>query len=129
MRSLKVQLALDQRFVRSDVDSWALAEWGMRPYTTIKELVEEELDKAGGVVATSELIRILPGFDHDRACPSRPPPSTVHSARALVQKLVELRSDTDPEQLALADGTAAGPGGDRPDEGPSTDDLMNLMGL
>jgi hypothetical protein len=29
----------------------------------------------------------------------------------------------------LADGTAAGSEGDRPDDGPSTDDLMNLMGL
>ncbi len=131
VRSLKVQLALDQRFVRSDVDAWALAEWGMRPYTTIKDLVEEELDKAGGVVATSELIRILTrdfaiNESSLRQVISRPP----FTARGgVVQKLVELRSGTDPEQLALADGTAAGPEGDRPDDGPSTDDLMNLMGL
>lgn len=58
-RSLKVQLAADLRFTRSDIDSWALAEWQLRPYTSVRELVEEEVDKAGGSIESDELVKVL----------------------------------------------------------------------
>ncbi|MFF7756918.1 Lsr2 family DNA-binding protein [Streptomyces griseorubiginosus] len=58
-RSLKVQLAADLRFTRSDIDSWALAEWQLRPYTSVRELVEEEVDKAGGSIESDELMKVL----------------------------------------------------------------------
>ncbi|MFG2766715.1 hypothetical protein [Streptomyces rubiginosohelvolus] len=57
--SLKSQLSADNRFVRSDVDAWALSDWGMRPYTSIKALVSEELDKAGGELAASRIVEVL----------------------------------------------------------------------
>ncbi|MEV7689061.1 Lsr2 family DNA-binding protein [Streptomyces bungoensis] len=58
-RSLKVQLAADLRFTRSDIDSWALTEWQLRPYTSVRELVEEEVDKAGGSIEIDELVKVL----------------------------------------------------------------------
>ncbi|MFD4226758.1 histone-like nucleoid-structuring protein Lsr2 [Streptomyces sp. NPDC058545] len=58
-RSLRVQLGPDPRFTRSDIDSWALAEWNLRPYTSVRELVEEEIDKAGGSVASEQLVHDL----------------------------------------------------------------------
>lgn len=54
--SLRVQIAADDRFVRCDMDAWALADWGMRPYRSIKDLVSEEVDLAGGEIATAELV-------------------------------------------------------------------------
>ncbi|WP_434092675.1 Lsr2 family DNA-binding protein [Streptomyces clavifer] len=58
-RSLRVQLGPDPRFTRSDIDSWALAEWNLRPYTSVRELVEEEIDKAGGSVSSEQLVHDL----------------------------------------------------------------------
>ncbi|MBC9717841.1 Lsr2 family protein [Streptomyces sp. TRM66268-LWL] len=58
-RSLKIQLAADPTFTRSDIDSWALASWELRPYTSLKDLVAEEVDDAGGSVASDVLIRKL----------------------------------------------------------------------
>lgn len=58
-RSLKAQLAADMRFMRSDIDSWALSDWQLRPYTSVRELVGEEVDKAGGSVDSNQLIRDL----------------------------------------------------------------------
>lgn len=58
-RSLKVQLAADMRFMRSDIDTWALSDWKLRPYTSVRELVEEEVDKAGGSVDSDQLIKGL----------------------------------------------------------------------
>ncbi|MGW1890130.1 Lsr2 family DNA-binding protein [Streptomyces sp. NPDC002004] len=58
-RSLKVQLANDSRFMRSDVDSWALSDWGLRRYTGIQNLIAEEIDKAGGSALAEEVIKNL----------------------------------------------------------------------
>ncbi|MFE6036088.1 histone-like nucleoid-structuring protein Lsr2 [Streptomyces sp. NPDC056452] len=57
--SLRVQLGPDPRFTRSDIDSWALVEWNLRPYTSVRELVEEEIDKAGGSVSSEQLVHDL----------------------------------------------------------------------
>lgn len=58
-RSLRVQLGPDPRFTRSDIDSWALTEWNLRPYTSVRELVEEEIDKASGSVSSEQLVHDL----------------------------------------------------------------------
>ncbi|MEW2300026.1 histone-like nucleoid-structuring protein Lsr2 [Streptomyces sp. NPDC006655] len=58
-RSLKVQLANDSRFMRSDVDSWALSDWGLRRYTGIQNLIAEEIDKVGGSALAEEVVENL----------------------------------------------------------------------
>ncbi|KAF3467490.1 histone-like nucleoid-structuring protein Lsr2 [Streptomyces sp. Tu 3180] len=58
-RYLKAQIAADLRFTRSDIDAWALTEWQLRPYTSVRELVEEEVDKAGGSIESAELVKVL----------------------------------------------------------------------
>ncbi|MET9966818.1 histone-like nucleoid-structuring protein Lsr2 [Streptomyces sp. NPDC006356] len=58
-RSLKVQLANDSRFMRSDVDSWALSDWGLRRYTGIQNLIAEEIDKAGGSALAEKVVENL----------------------------------------------------------------------
>ncbi|MEU9194992.1 Lsr2 family DNA-binding protein [Streptomyces hundungensis] len=59
INSLRVQIASDRRFVRSDIDAWSLADWGLRPYRSIKDLISEELDLAGGEIPTEELVALL----------------------------------------------------------------------
>lgn len=58
-RSLRNQLAADDRFVRADRDTWALAEWGVAEYQSIKKLILEEVEKAGGEVRLSEVTERL----------------------------------------------------------------------
>lgn len=59
INSLRVQMASDRRFVRSDIDAWSLADWGLRPYRSIKDLISEELDLAGGEIPTEDLVALL----------------------------------------------------------------------
>ncbi|MFJ4702515.1 histone-like nucleoid-structuring protein Lsr2 [Streptomyces sp. NPDC088768] len=59
INSLRVQIASDRRFVRSDIDAWSLADWGLRPYRSVKDLISEELDLAGGEIPTEELVALL----------------------------------------------------------------------
>ncbi|MEU8965863.1 histone-like nucleoid-structuring protein Lsr2 [Streptomyces sp. NPDC048491] len=59
INSLRVQIASDRRFVRSDIDAWSLADWGLRPYRSIKDLISEELDLAGGEIPAEELVALL----------------------------------------------------------------------
>ncbi|MFE2830487.1 hypothetical protein [Streptomyces mirabilis] len=123
VRSLKNALSKDDRFVRSDVNSWALAQWGLRPYTSIKELIEQEVDRAGGEIPTEELVALLTreftiAAASVRVCASSPP---FTARNGVVRRLV----DVEREQ----DGVPSPAGGDSPDDGPSSDDLINLMGL
>ncbi|MGW0206148.1 hypothetical protein ACWDZ8_10110 [Streptomyces sp. NPDC003233] len=123
VRSLKAQLSKDDRFVRSDVNSWALARWGLRPYTSIKELIAQELDRAGGSIPTDELVAILTREFTIAAASVRvsasSPPFTARDG--LVRRLCDVRREHGSEQSTA--------GGSVPDDGPSSDDLINLMGL
>lgn len=56
VRSLRNALSLDERFDRVDRDHWALAEWNLETYTTIKDLIEKEVDAAGGSMPLNDLI-------------------------------------------------------------------------
>jgi hypothetical protein len=124
VRSLKAQLSKDDRFVRSDVNSWALAQWGLRPYTSIKELIAQEVDRAGGSIPTDELVTILTREFTIAATSVRvsasSPPFTARDG--LVRRLSDVRRGRGSEQSLVS-------GGVPDDDGPSSDDLINLMGL
>ncbi|MFJ5558958.1 histone-like nucleoid-structuring protein Lsr2 [Streptomyces sp. NPDC093250] len=94
-RSLKVQLAADLRFTRSDIDSWALAEWQLRPYTSVRELVEEEVDKAGGSIEIDDLLKVLTqAFSIKESTLRQVVSSTPFTARGgRVQRLTDLESE------------------------------------
>ncbi|WP_371659485.1 hypothetical protein [Streptomyces sp. NBC_00280] len=126
IRSMKAQLPRDSRFVRSDVDSWALTEWGLRPYTTIKELVTEEVDLANGSIPTDELVAILTReFTINESSVRQVASSPPFTARGgVVCRLSDVRREENDER-ASADSSAESPA----DDGPSPDDLINLMGL
>ncbi|MFE7573524.1 hypothetical protein ACFU5Z_02185 [Streptomyces sp. NPDC057521] len=126
MRSLKAQLPRDPRFVRSDVDSWALAGWGFRPYTTIKALVAEEVDRANGSIRTDALVAILTReFTINESSVRQVASSPPFTARGgVVRRLSDVRREGD-QRLDSADDTADDAG----DDGPTTEDLINLMGL
>ncbi|GGS15240.1 hypothetical protein GCM10010269_63110 [Streptomyces humidus] len=126
IRSLKAQLPRDSRFVRSDVDSWALNEWGLRPYTTIKELVTEEVDLANGSIPTDELVAILTReFTINESSVRQVASSPPFTARGgVVRRLSDVRREEHDER-ASADSSAESPD----DDGPSPDDLIDLMGL
>jgi hypothetical protein len=119
-----VQLSKDDRFVRSDVNSWALAQWGLRPYTSIKELIAQEVDRAGGSIPTDDLVALLTREFTIAAASVRVSASShpFTARNGVVRRLSDVRSDQDSEQ-PVTDAT-------RPDDdGPSADDLINLMGL
>ncbi|MGW2965077.1 Lsr2 family DNA-binding protein [Streptomyces sp. NPDC001220] len=119
--SLRVQIAADDRFVRCDVDAWSLAEWGMRPYRSIKDLVSEEVDLAGGEIATEELVgKLTTQFSIKeitlRQVVSSPP---FTSRNGTVRRTVDL----DDQRLAGEQGEGEG------HSNPSAVDLVRDMGL
>ncbi|MFE5257680.1 Lsr2 family DNA-binding protein [Streptomyces coelicoflavus] len=119
--SLRVQIAADDRFVRCDVDAWALAEWGMRPYRSIKDLVSEEVDLAGGEIAIKELVdKLTTQFSIKeitlRQVASSPP---FTSRNGTVRRVVDL----DGQRPASEQGEGEGRGN------PSAVDLVRDMGL
>ncbi|MFC8721924.1 hypothetical protein, partial [Kitasatospora sp. NPDC057198] len=124
-RSLKAQLPTDPRLMRTDVNAWALAEWGLRRYTTIKDLVVQEVDAAGGQIPVDRLVEVLTREFSIKESSlfqvASSPPFT--SRNGIVRRL------GDP---VLGEGTASVGAPvrlDRPEEGASTDDLLDMMGL
>jgi hypothetical protein len=129
LRSLKTQLLTDPRFMRSDADAWALTVWGLREYTTIKDLVSQEVRRADGEIPTAELLAILTrDFSIKESSLLQVASSPPFTARGgVVRRLGDVR---DSGSLPARTQRAAGSdGGGRDDEGPSTDDLIDLMGL
>lgn len=59
--SLKNALAADDRFVRTDRDTWGLTEWGMRPYSGIRGEIGRILDELGGSVSLDTLVEMVVG--------------------------------------------------------------------
>ena len=55
IRSLKNQLGDDARFVRVGRDAWALAEWGMSGYTSIRDAIRTKLEELGGSADLGDL--------------------------------------------------------------------------
>ncbi|MFJ2805062.1 hypothetical protein [Kitasatospora sp. NPDC087271] len=129
LRSLKSQLPTDERFMRSNADTWALVAWGLRAYTTIKELIAEEIDNAGGVIPTAELVAILTkDFSIKESSLLQAASSPPFTARGgVVRRLGDTQGDN---IVPLGRSATADTAVDRPDgEGPSTEDLIDLMGL
>ncbi|MDG5804798.1 Lsr2 family protein [Streptomyces ossamyceticus] len=104
-RSLKVQLAADLRFTRSDIDSWALTEWKLRPYTSVRELVEEEVDKAGGSIESDELVKVLTqAFSIKESTLRQVVSSAPFTARGgRVQRLTDRESEREQGDASRAD--------------------------
>jgi hypothetical protein len=123
--ALKSQLSADPRFTRSDVDAWALAEWGLRTYTNLKDLVAQEVDKAGGAVPRADLVAVLTrDFSVQESSVQQmasTPPFTTREG--VVRRLSDVRDGQPDWQQPSMDG------GNSDDEGPSADDLMDMMGL
>ncbi|MFE7565433.1 histone-like nucleoid-structuring protein Lsr2 [Streptomyces sp. NPDC057539] len=119
--SLRVQIAADDRFVRCDVDAWSLADWGMRPYRSIKDLVSEEVDLAGGKIATTELVdKLTTQFSIKeitlRQVVSSPP---FTSRNGTVRRAVDLDDQRPTGEQGEGEGHSS----------PSAVDLVRDMGL
>jgi hypothetical protein len=52
-------LGSDERFVRTDRATWALASWGVEAYTSIRDQVARAVDAAGGSLPLDELVQDL----------------------------------------------------------------------
>lgn len=60
-RSVANALGSDDRFVRADRAMWALAEWGVEEYTTIRNLMARAIDANGGQIALVDLVEQVAG--------------------------------------------------------------------
>jgi hypothetical protein len=61
LRSVQNALCQDPRFQRSDVNTYALAEWGMPAYDGIKALIRDELARNGGQLPLDDLVKRITG--------------------------------------------------------------------
>lgn len=59
LTSLKNALSVDPRLARVDRDRWALTEWGLEGYQSIRKMIGREIDEAGGEIGLDELIETL----------------------------------------------------------------------
>lgn len=59
LNAVKNALAVDERFTRVGVDSWALHEWGLRGYQSIKKSIGQLVDASGDGVALATLIEVI----------------------------------------------------------------------
>lgn len=59
--SLRNALAGDERFIRTDRDTWGLAEWGIRSYSGIRDEIGSILDGSGGEVSIETLVEMITG--------------------------------------------------------------------
>lgn len=57
--SIRNALAVDERFVRADKDTFALAEWGGPAYAGIRDAIGRAIDAGGGAVDLEVLVRDL----------------------------------------------------------------------
>ncbi|MDT0270874.1 hypothetical protein RM844_31855 [Streptomyces sp. DSM 44915] len=128
--SLKAQLSADDRFIRSDVSEWALRSWGIRRYTSVKELVAEELDEAGGAMSLGDLQRKL-GRDftiNDATLRQVASTAPFTTSGGIVRRLNDVsgQSTSVPgtkSQVSGESGAELGAGD------ASADEIMSLMGL
>lgn len=67
-RSVANVLGSDDRFVRTDRSMWALAEWGVEEYTTIRNMVARAIDSHGGEIRLDALVDEVAGrYDVSRS--------------------------------------------------------------
>jgi hypothetical protein len=58
-RSMVGQIQGDRRFLRRGLKLYGLRQWGGEEYTTIKEEIEQEIERQGGAASLDHLIRTL----------------------------------------------------------------------
>ncbi|MFC6579507.1 hypothetical protein ACFQBS_22540 [Planomonospora parontospora] len=121
---LKRKIGIDARFIRSDVDMWALAEWGMPAYKPIRDLIADLVDGHGGAISSNEVVRVLTRDFSIKESSLRQamssPPFGVRDG--MVRRLSDVENGKSHYSHAIHDGS-----GD--EDGPSADDLIGLMGL
>jgi hypothetical protein len=61
LRSVQQALCQDPRVYRSDVNTYALAEWGLPAYGGIKALIRDELARNGGQLPLDDLVKRITG--------------------------------------------------------------------
>jgi hypothetical protein len=61
LRSVQKALYQDSRLCRSDLNTYALADWGMAAYGGINALIRDELARNGGQLALDDLVRQITG--------------------------------------------------------------------
>lgn len=113
-RSVKNALASDERFVRVDRNSWALAAWGLATYQSIRQLIADEVSAHGGSVRLSKLVagitaRYSVSPTSVMGYASAPPFTTVEGfvEMASVSRATPRKSPYDTRRLfRLADGWA-----------------------
>lgn len=97
VRYLRNALLADDRIVRVDRDVFALAEWGLPEYSTVRDLIRQDLEAAGGEAAVSDIVeRLTAGFDVRAA-------SVLAYARGddfvrVAPGVIRLRKDSEPIQ-------------------------------
>ena len=64
IRSLRNALLADDRIVRVDRDTFALAEWDLPAYSTVRDLIRQELERVGGEASIADIKeRLTARFD------------------------------------------------------------------
>ena len=59
LASLRNQIQTDDRFLRRDRDLYGLRRWGGTPYLGIREMINRELESAGGEAQTEDIVTSL----------------------------------------------------------------------
>ncbi|MGW0713052.1 hypothetical protein ACWD4G_45240 [Streptomyces sp. NPDC002643] len=132
--SLKYLLSTEDSFMRSDISEWALTHWGLRRYTSVRELVAEELDDAGGTISFEDLERNLARTFTIKPSTLRQVASTapyIITRGGIVRRLANGQPTAQDEADLMApyghseSEATAGP----EMAGPSAEELIDLMGL
>ncbi|WP_139238311.1 hypothetical protein [Streptomyces aidingensis] len=130
--SLKQVLSTEASFMRSDISEWALTHWGLRPYTSVRELIGEELDEAGGAIAMEVLERNLGRHFTIKPSTLRQVASTspYYTSSGIVRRLVVGQSAGQHESnMTRTYGTGGNKAAAQEESAPSAEELIDLMGL
>ncbi|MBO3673979.1 hypothetical protein [Streptomyces sp. NEAU-YJ-81] len=118
--------------MRSDINEWALTHWGLRRYTSVRELVAEELDDAGGSIALEDLEHNLTRTFTIKLSTLRQVASTSPyiTSGGIVRRLLGGQSTAQHEaDLTTPYGHSENEATATPGTGPSAEELIDLMGL
>lgn len=109
LQSLKNAMGADQRFMRVDRDEWALVEWDLEEYTSIRGLIQSEIDRNDGEVSLPALVETICGKYSVKeasvtAYASAPPYETVDGmVRPATEARVPTRSPAETKRLYRAE--------------------------
>ena len=98
LRSVQNALGQDPRVCRSDMNTYALAEWGMPAYDGIKALIRDELARNGGQLPLDDLVKRITG-----RCKASPRSVAIYARRPPFQArggIVSLAPESQPSPAA-----------------------------